>query len=120
MQDSYASVFILFFAVLTVSLLITLIGHYFGPRRSTQRKTHAHTLSLETLVPDQRRPPLKFYRLAALFVVLDVAIVLLYPWAVSFLEAKERAFLFVAMLIFVLILSIGYVYAWKMGALEWD
>ncbi len=120
MQQNYAGVFILFVAVLAVSLLITLMGHYFGPRRSTRRKIQAYASSLETLGPDQRRPPLKFYRLAALFVVLDVAIVLLYPWAVSFLEADERAFLFVAMLIFVLTLSAGYAYAWKMGALEWD
>jgi NADH-quinone oxidoreductase subunit A len=120
MQDSFSGVFILFAAVLMVSLLTTLIGHYFGPRRSARRKTGAYASSLETLGPDQRRIPHKFYRLAALFVVLDVAIVLLYPWAVSFLETDERAFLFAAMLIFVLILSAGYAYAWKMGALEWD
>jgi NADH-quinone oxidoreductase subunit A len=119
MQDNL-SVFILFAAVLVVSSLITLIGHYFGPRRSTQRKTRAYASGLETLGPDQLRLPHKFYRLAALFVVLDVAIVLMYIWAASFLETDERAFLFAAMLTFVLILSIGYAYAWKMGALEWD
>ena len=120
MQDSYTSVFILLVAVLAVSLLITLMGHYFGPRRSTRRKIRPYASGLETLGPDQRRIPLKFYRLAALFVVLDVAIVLLYPWAVSFLETDERAFLFVAVLVFVLTLSAGYAYAWKAGALEWD
>ena len=120
MQDSYVGVFILFVAILVVFLLIMLLGHYFGPRRPSTRKTQTYASGLETLGPDQRRLPCKFYRLAALFVVLDVAIVLLYPWAASFLEADNRAFLFAALLIFVLILSIGYAYAWKMGALEWD
>jgi NADH-quinone oxidoreductase subunit A len=119
MQDNWG-VFILFAAVLVVSLLITLIGHYFGPRRSARRKTRAYASGLQTLGPAQLRVSHKFYRLAALFVVLDVAIALIYIWAASFLETGERAFLFTAMLIFVLILSIGYAYAWNMGALEWD
>jgi NADH-quinone oxidoreductase subunit A len=47
-------------------------------------------------------------------------VIFMYPWAVLFLNTDRRAFLFIEMLTFIAILFVGYVYAWKTGALEWD
>jgi NADH-quinone oxidoreductase subunit A len=55
-----------------------------------------------------------------LFILFDIEVIFMYPWAVLFFHADNQVFLFVEMLIFVLVLLVGYVYAWKSGALEWD
>jgi NADH-quinone oxidoreductase subunit A len=70
--------------------------------------------------PAQRRVPVKFYRIAVLFILFDIEVIFMYPWAVLFLKTSRKAFLFVEMLIFVVVLLVGYMYAWKTGALEWD
>jgi NADH-quinone oxidoreductase subunit A len=60
----------------------------------------------------------RFYLVAILFIIFDLEVVFLIPWAVSFAEAGE--FGFWAMMIFLGILTIGFIYEWKKGALEWD
>ena len=70
--------------------------------------------------PAQRRIPVKFYRIAVLFILFDIEIVFMFPWAVLFSNTDQRAFLFLEMLVFVLTLFIGYIYVWKSGALEWE
>ena len=65
-----------------------------------------------------RRVSVRFYLTAILFIVFDVEIVFMYPWAI--LARRLGVFGFVEMLIFVLILALGFVYAWRRGALEWD
>ena len=66
----------------------------------------------------QRRLPIKFYLIAVLFILFDVEIVFLLPWAVTFRELGM--FGLVEVFIFVAILAIGFVWIWKKGALEWE
>jgi NADH-quinone oxidoreductase subunit A len=70
------------------------------------------------LGPAQRRMPVKFYLVAVLFILFDIEVIFFYPWAVVFRQLG--LFGFIEMLVFVGILLIGYVYAWKKGALEWE
>jgi len=70
------------------------------------------------LGPAQRRMPIKFYLVAVLFILFDIEVIFFYPWAVTFRQLG--LFGFIEMLVFVGILLIGYVYAWKKGALEWE
>ena len=70
------------------------------------------------LGPAQRRMPIKFYLVAVLFILFDIEVIFFYPWAVTFRQLG--LFGFVEMLVFVGVLLIGYVYAWKKGALEWE
>lgn len=118
MQEGYVGIFVLFAVALIVSLGVVWIGHRFGPRRLIPRKVEPYRADLTAASSARRR--IKFYCFAALFVLFQVGGVLLYPWAVMFLSADEKSFLFVDVFVFVLILSVGYVYAWKRGALEWD
>jgi NADH-quinone oxidoreductase subunit A len=62
--------------------------------------------------------PVKFYLVAVLFILFDIEVIFFYPWAVTFRQLG--LFGFIEMLVFVGILLIGYVYAWKKGALEWE
>jgi NADH-quinone oxidoreductase subunit A len=68
---------------------------------------------------DARIPfPMRYYIIAMLFVIFDIETVFLYPWAVVY--DKIGLFGFIEMALFMLILLVGYVYAWRKGALEWD
>jgi NADH-quinone oxidoreductase subunit A len=68
--------------------------------------------------PGTRRLPGRFYLVAVLFILFDIEVVFFYPWAVAFRQLG--LFGLIEMLIFILILLVGYVYAWKKGALEWE
>jgi NADH-quinone oxidoreductase subunit A len=68
---------------------------------------------------DARAPfPLRYYIIAMIFVIFDIETVFLYPWAVVYNELK--LFGLIEMVLFILVLGVGYFYAWKKGALEWD
>ena len=60
----------------------------------------------------------KFYRVAILFIIFDLEVAFLFPWAVAFNDIG--AFGFISMMIFLAVLTIGFIYEWKKGALEWD
>jgi NADH-quinone oxidoreductase subunit A len=65
----------------------------------------------------------KFYMVAMLFILFDIEIVFMYPWAVSFMQLGDQVniwFPLIEMLIFVVILFVGYIYVWKKDGLDWD
>ena len=95
-----------------------LIGTLLRPRHSYPAKLQPYE-SGAVPFSDARIPfPMRYYIIAMLFVIFDIETVFLYPWAVVF----DRIGLIglVEMVIFLLILFVGFVYAWRKGALEWD
>jgi NADH-quinone oxidoreductase subunit A len=98
--------------------LVVLIGHIFGPHRPTIRKSLPYESGMRPIGPGTRRMPVRFYLIAVLFILFDIEIVFFLPWAVVFNQLG--LFGLVEMLIFILVLLVGYVYAWKKGALEWE
>jgi NADH-quinone oxidoreductase subunit A len=68
--------------------------------------------------PGTRRMPVHFYLVAVLFILFDIEVIFFFPWAVVF--RSLGVFGLVEMLIFLAVLLVGYVYAWKKGALEWE
>jgi NADH-quinone oxidoreductase subunit A len=73
--------------------------------------------------PGTRRVPVRFYLIAVLFILFDIEIIFIIPWAVilkQFVKANEGVFALIEMAIFIIILLVGFVYAWKKGALEWE
>jgi NADH-quinone oxidoreductase subunit A len=73
---------------------------------------------MTTMGSSFRRIPIKYYIIAMLFLLFDIEVVFLYPWAVVFKQMK--VFGFVSMVVFIGILFIAYLYIWKKGALEWE
>ena len=98
--------------------LVVLIGHLFGPRRPTLRKSLPYESGMRPIGPGTRRVPIRFYLIAVLFILFDIEIVFFLPWAVVFNQLG--LFGFIEMFIFIVVLLVGYVYAWKKGALEWE
>jgi NADH-quinone oxidoreductase subunit A len=119
MLTEYLPVLFLLFLGLAVGGVMLVLSWWMGPR--TRRAT-IHDSPYECgIVPTgdaRRRFDVKFYLVAMLFILFDVEIVFLFPWAVMFDSLGGLAVL--VMVEFLLILIVGYAYVWRKGALEWD
>ena len=100
-----------------VSVVVAMIV---GPRRYNRAKLAAYECGIEPVVADNlgQRFPIKYYLTAMLFIVFDIEIVFLYPWAVSF--DRLGLFALVEMAIFMATVFVAYAYVWRRGGLEWD
>ncbi len=95
-----------------------LVGILFRPYRPYAEKLAPYESGNEPIGEPRTRFHVYFYVIAMLFLVFDVEAVFLYPWAVVF--DKIGLYAYVEMIIFILILCVGYIYAWKKDAFEWD
>jgi NADH-quinone oxidoreductase subunit A len=118
MLQEYLPIVVLLVLATGLAGLVVLIGYWFGPRRPTPRKEMPYESGMRPIGPGTRRMPVRFYLVAVLFILFDIEVVFFLPWAVVY--KKLGLFGLVEMLIFILILLVGYVYAWKKGALEWE
>lgn len=118
MLQEYLPILILLVLATGLAGLVVLIGHLFGPRRPTVRKSQPYESGMRPIGPGTRRMPVRFYLVAVLFILFDIEVIFFLPWAVVF--RKLGLFGLVEMLIFIVILLVGYAYAWKKGAFEWE
>ncbi|MEJ2597246.1 MAG: NADH-quinone oxidoreductase subunit A [Anaerolineales bacterium] len=117
MLNEYLPIVILIILSVGLAILVVVIGHAFGPRRPTERKSSPYESGMRPIGAGTRQMPVRFYLVAILFILFDIEVVFFLPWAVVFKQLK--VFGLVEMFLFILILLVGYVYAWKKGALEW-
>jgi NADH-quinone oxidoreductase subunit A len=111
----YVGIFMLLVTGFVASVLV--LARLISPSRRSKTKAQTYETG-ETTVTDPWRPfPVRYYVFALLFLIFDVEAAFLYPWAVIYRELGVYGF--VEMCIFVLILGVGLVYAWKKGALKW-
>jgi NADH-quinone oxidoreductase subunit A len=101
-----------------IGLSPLLIGILLRPRRSYTQKLLPYESGVSPVGEPRHRFSVKFYIIAMLFLVFDVEAVFFYPWAVAYDQLGLYGF--VEMMIFIIILVVGYVYAWEKGALDWE
>jgi NADH-quinone oxidoreductase subunit A len=89
-----------------------------GPKKKSKVKAEPYESGIVPFGPGTRRMPVRFYLIAVLFILFDIEVIFFLPWAVVFRQLGLFGLL--EMGVFVGILLIGYVYAWKKGALEWE
>jgi NADH-quinone oxidoreductase subunit A len=118
MLTEYLPIAVLLILATGLAVLVVIIGHLFGPRRPTKRKSAPYESGMTPFGPGTRRMPVRFYLVAVLFILFDIEVVFFLPWAIVF--RSLGLFGLIEMLIFVFILVVGYVYAWEKGALEWE
>jgi NADH-quinone oxidoreductase subunit A len=118
MPIDYLSILILVIVATAFACLALIVPTLLGPRKPTETKLLPYESGKIPFGDARQRFPVKYYLTAMLFIVLDIAVIFLYPWATVFRSLK--VFGLIAMAIFVIILLVGYVYIWKKGALEWD
>lgn len=118
MLESYYPVAILIGITVVLGVLVIALGHLFGPRRPTERKGSTYESGMMPYGPGTRQMPIRFYLVAVLFILFDVEVIFLFPWAVVYRDLG--LFGVIEMVIFVLILLVGFIYALKKGAFEWE
>ena len=114
----YLPVAVLLGVAIFFALLLPILSVSLGPRRPNNRKATPYESGMTAIGEAQRRMPVKFYRVAVLFILFDVDIILLVPWAVAF--RKLGVYGLVAMLIFMVMFILGDAWVWKKGVLEWE
>jgi NADH-quinone oxidoreductase subunit A len=106
-------------AVATLIAFIAIgLGELFGPKKKSAEKDMPYESGMNPYGEGTRRMPVRFYLIAVLFILFDIEVVFFLPWAIAFRQLG--LFGLVEMVVFITILLIGYVYAWKKGALEWE
>ena len=101
-----------------LAVAMVILGQILGPRRDTPEKLMPYESGMTPIGTAVRRMPVRFYLIAVLFVLFDIEVIFLLPWAVVL--RKLGMFGLIEMLVFVIVLLVGYVYVWKKGALEWQ
>ena len=106
-------------ALATIIALIAIgLGTLFGPRKPSEAKSMPYESGMNPYGEGSRRIPVRFYLIAVLFILFDIEVIFFLPWAIVFRQLG--VFGLIEMIIFIVILLVGYVYAWKKGALEWE
>jgi NADH-quinone oxidoreductase subunit A len=118
MLIDYMPIIILLTLATGLALLVVSLGAIFGPHRPSKRKSAPYESGMVPYGPGTRRLSVRYYLIAVLFILFDIETVFFLPWAVVF--RKLGLFGLIEMLIFIGVLIIGFVYAWKKGALEWE
>lgn len=119
----YLAIAVLIVLATAVALIAIGLGGLFGPRKKSEHKSMPYESGMTPYGPGTRRMPVRFYLIAVLFILFDIEVVFFLPWAIVFREYVENGFGFfilAEMIVFIVILLVGYVYAWKKGALEWE
>ncbi len=117
-SNPYFSVLVLLVMALVMSVGFVLLSQALGPRVYDRIKYGVYECGVDPITPATVRVSVKFYLVAILFILFDLETTFLYPWAVLF--RSLGLFGFIEMVVFVGILLVGLVYAWKTGALEWQ
>lgn len=118
MNHPYFPLIVMFAVAAVVVLALLLVATKIGPKSINPVKSEPFESGNPPRGDARIRVSIKFYLVAMLFLIFDLEVVFLYPWAIYFRQLG--VFGLVQMGIFLVILTIGYVYVWKKGALEWD
>lgn len=101
-----------------VSIIILFVSRLLGPFKPRHRLLSTYESGMRPMGPAVRRIPVKFYRVAILFVIFDIEIIFLLPFAVVLRDLKVYGLL--VMGVFFFTLTIGFIYEWMVGGLEWE
>ncbi len=117
MLDSYVPILLFVLVAIGFAFSALIFAWLIRPERYNKVKLEPYECGIETASDARDRYSIRYYLIAMLFVIFDVETVFMFPWAVI----MDRLALFglIEMVVFLLILVVGYFYAWKQGALEW-
>jgi NADH-quinone oxidoreductase subunit A len=116
-MPNYVPILILGAVALGFSVFTLVVSNLLGRPRPNAVKNDAYECGVPPIGTARERFPIKFYLVCMIFILLDVDAAFFYPWALVFRELGVFGFL--EMLVFVLLLGSGFVYAWRVGALDW-
>ena len=116
--NNYLTIIIFFGVALFLSIGFIFLNFVFAPKNPDPEKLSAYECGFEPFNDSRMEFDVRFYLVAILFIIFDLEIAFLFPWAISL--GKIGIFGFVSMMIFLFIFSVGFIYEWKKGALDWE
>ena len=116
--NNYLTIIIFLAVALILSLGFLVLNFAFSPKNPDPEKLSAYECGFEPFNDSRMEFDVRFYLVAILFIIFDLEIAFLFPWAISL--GKIGIFGFVSMMIFLFILTVGFIYEWKKGALDWE
>ena len=118
MLENYFPVLLFIFIALVMGVAPLVLGSLVSPNRPDSAKLSPYECGFEAFENARMKFDVRYYLVAILFILFDLEIAFLFPWAVVLKEIGM--FGFVSMMVFLAILVIGFIYEWKKGALEWE
>jgi NADH-quinone oxidoreductase subunit A len=123
MSHSLLPVLIMLMIALVVGVVMLLLAWFVGRHQRNPAKLAPYESGVPPLDENRKRINVRFYQIAMLFILFDIEAAFLYPWAVIYRDSSRGShgmFLFGEMLVFILLLAVGYVYVWKKRAFDWN
>tara|TARA_B100001123_G_scaffold354883_1_gene407644 strand:- start:395 stop:763 length:369 start_codon:yes stop_codon:yes gene_type:complete len=114
----YLSIIIFLFIALALSVGFIFLNFIFSPKKPDPEKLSAYECGFEAFTDSRMEFDVRFYLVAILFIIFDLEIAFLFPWAISLGSLGPLGFW--SMMAFLFVLTIGFIYEWKKGALDWD
>ena len=118
MIEQYIPIGIMALFAVAFGLVLVNVNKWLGPSKPSDEKLSTYESGMEPVKTARERFSVKFYLVAMLFIVFDIEIVFMYPWAVKFRELGMSGL--VEMMVFIGILLVGFLYVWRKGALKWQ
>jgi NADH-quinone oxidoreductase subunit A len=122
MLEQYIPLFLALGVALIFGLVLVWSSTLIGPQRPNREKTSTYESGMKPVGTARERISIKYYLVAMFFIVFDLEVIFIYPWAVQFkkLFGEIGISVFISMLIFLVVLELGYLYAYKKGGFKWD
>ncbi len=114
----YLSIILFLIIALGLSVAFIVINFIFSPKKPDPEKLSAYECGFEPFNDSRMEFDVRFYLVAILFIIFDLEIAFLFPWAISLGSIGLLGFC--SMMIFLFILTVGFIYEWKKGALDWE
>jgi NADH-quinone oxidoreductase subunit A len=117
MPEGYLPILVMLLVAGAFAVIALIVPALLGPKRSNPAKNEPYESGILPFGDARRRFPIQFYVVAVLFILFDVEVILMYPWAVA--ARQLGLFGLIEMGIFLAILMVGFIYAWKNDAFKW-
>jgi NADH-quinone oxidoreductase subunit A len=118
MLNNYIPIFVFLGVATALGVVLLALGKTLGPNHPDDEKLSPYECGFEAFEDSRMKFDVRYYLVAILFIIFDLEIAFLFPWAVVMEEVGKPAFL--AMLAFLALLTIGFIYEWMKGALDWE
>lgn len=118
MLENYIPIALMMIVALVFGVVMANLSKWVGPKRPTKEKLSTYESGMQPIGTTKERVSIKYYLVGMLFIIFDIELIFLYPWAVTY--DKLGAFALAQMFLFIGLLFIAYIYVVKKGALEWD
>jgi NADH-quinone oxidoreductase subunit A len=122
MLEQYIPVFLVLAIAIIFGVVLVWSSTLIGPQRPNKQKTSTYESGMQPVGTTRQRISIKYYLVAMFFIIFDLEVIFIYPWAVEFkkLFGQLGISVFISMFIFLVILELGYLYAYKKGGFKWD